>query len=310
MPNRSVESAFVRSRQRPAVSMSVSDSVALASEAKVPQVANLPRVIGIWHLGQLIHSGAQSVLFTAQPADAMGSPRFDYILRTVPPTHDLAQRDQSLAQLVRFVNAASVVRHPNLIAVLDHSLQSATPYLTMPRLAGQTLGAWLSRKESGVRLPVAIWFVRQISQALGALHEAGLMHGDVTPQNVHLSVQGHATLLDLGFARPQVTATAEFLGTPDYVAPECLEGQYFLASDVYSLGKLFIELVAQSEPTVVSHTLLEPVADLIAQMLQAAPVDRPTVQEITTRLLRLEFETLGEHIQPADPIQPAKRHAA
>ena len=308
MPTRSVDSSINRTHQRPSAALPPTPQSATQSAAS--PLSQSPQVLGIWHLGQMIHSGPQSALYTAQPADAMGSPRFDYVLRTLPTGQPLIQRDQALAQIVRFVTTAAVVRHPNLIAVLDSSLQSATPYLTMPRLAGQTLQTWLARKEAGVRLPVAIWFVRQISQALAALHAAGLLHGDVTPQNVHLSFQGHATLLDLGFARPQATANGEFLGTPNYAAPECLEGQFFLASDIYSLGKLFMELVAHGEPNVIAHALLEPVADLIAQMLQPSPVDRPTVQEVTKRLMRLEFETLGEHIQPASPVQPAKRQAA
>ncbi len=301
MPTRSVESSASRIQQRPAAPTPVT-SPAVSTSFTSP-----PKVIGIWHLGQQIHVGAHSVLFTAQPADAIGSPRFDYVLRTLPAIEQVIQRDQAVAQLVRFVDAASAVRHPNLIAVLDSSLQSAKPYLTMPRLAGQTLRSWLFRKENGVRLPVAIWFIRQISQALAAMHEIGLMHGDVTPQNVHLSVQGHVTLLDLGFARPQATASGEFLGTPDYAAPECLEGQFYLASDIYSLGKMLMDLIVHSEPHVKSQALLEPIADLIAQMLQPSPADRPTVQEVTKKLLRLEFETLGEHIQPTGP---SKRLAA
>ncbi len=319
MPTKSVDLSITRSENRsPIAAATVSlpaakPATSTANGATSESTVSSPQVLGIWHLGQRIHSSSQSLLFTAQPADAIGSPRFDYVIRTVPADQATVQRNQSLSQLTRFVSAAATVRHPNLIAVLDSSLQSSTPYLTMPRLAGQTLHSWLLRKETGVRLPVAIWFVRQVSQALGALHNATLLHGDITPRNIHLSVQGHVTLLDLGFTRRPVTSDAGptvdsgFLGTPQYAAPECFESDFSLASDIFSLGKVFMELIAHSEPQVQSQSLLEPVADLIAQMLQPSPSDRPTIAEVTKRLLRLEFETLGEHIQPANSVQ---RHAA
>src|SRR3972149_378570 len=71
---------------------------------------------------------------------------------------------------------------------------------------------------------VAFWIARQVAEALGALREAGWMHGDVKPSNIFLSPEGHVTLLDLGFARRRhETGSAVdrcVLGTGSYFAPE------------------------------------------------------------------------------------------
>jgi len=253
--------------------------------------------MGIWKLGEMIYSSEHSRLFTAQPADSASNPRFDYVLRTV--AEDRRRRDESTRQLARFSTAAAAASHPNLIVCLDVSLESATPFLVMPRLVGCTLATWI--QQSPQRLPVALWAVRQAAQALVAVHESGWVHGDVKPANLFVGSQGHVTLLDLGFAHPKgKTRTLTFVGTPNYAATETLsEPQVSEApSDVYSLGKVLLDLLAWTSPTVRHQAVLEPVADLIAAMIATSPADRPTATEVASRLLRLEIETLGEHIQP------------
>src|SRR5690606_18581274 len=102
--------------------------------------------------------------------------------------------------LRRLVEAAATARHPQLMSVVDASLDGAEPFVVMPRLTGRSLAEILA---AGTRqpLPVVLWFVRQAAQACEALHEAGLIHGNLTPGNVLISPQGQATLIGLGSAR-------------------------------------------------------------------------------------------------------------
>jgi len=261
-----------------------------------------PTLMGIWKLGQSLYSSDHSRLFAAQPADADGSPRFDYVLRTISEKRET--REDSFAQLSRFASAASKASHPNLIVVLDASLQSAAPFLVMPHLIGSTLAEWFI-STAPQPLPVILWAVRQTAQALAALHANSWVHGDVTPANMFISQQGHVTLLDLGFARQTGTLnTAVFMGTPRYAAPETINhppAPTMAASDVYSLGKVLLESLAWMAPTIRNQALLEPVADLVVEMITESPAERPTTSDVASRLLRLEIETLGEHIQPKAP---------
>lgn len=266
-----------------------------------------PTLMGIWKLGQLLYSSDHSRLFTAQPADADGSPRFDYALRTISEKRET--REESFAQLSRFASAASMASHPNLIVVLDASLQSAAPFLVMPRLIGSTLAEWFV-STAPQPLPVILWAVRQTAQALATLHASSWVHGDVKPANIFISQQGHVTLLDLGFARHTGTLNPSvFMGTPQYAAPETTDhdaAPAMAASDVSSLGKVLLESLAWTTPTIRNQAVLEPVADLVVEMIAQSPAERPTASDVATRLLRLEIETLGEHIQPtAQPIRRA-----
>lgn len=268
------------------------------------------KLLGIWRLGAPIYASAHSRLFTAQPADADGSPRFDYVIRAVSDYRE--HRDQSIAQLERFVAAASVACHPNLIVVLDSSLHSASPFLVMPRLSGAGLSQIMATS-TPQPLPVILWTVRQVAQALASLHQASWIHGDVKPENLFMSEQGHLTLLDLGFASQQGSPKpSAFIGTPRYAAPELLDDtvtSITAASDVYSLGRVLLELLAWSSPTIKNQATIEPVADLITEMIEQDDKARPAAHEVASRLLRLEIETLGEHIQPMPPVVHSRRVA-
>ena len=148
-------------------------------------------------------------------------------------------------------------------------------------------------------LPVALWLVRQIAQALDALHQGGWIHGDVKPENVMVGASGHVTLVDLGFAtRVHTVAKHHYRGTPAYSAPEALSGEMAAipAMDVFSLGRMLWQWMTRTLP--VTQTMLEPVAELVEKMVSPDPDQRPSADAISKHLLRLEIETLGRHIGP------------
>ncbi len=170
-------------------------------------------------------------------------------------------------QIGQFVSAASGIVHPNLVVVLDASAEATSPYLVMPRLEGQTMQLHLT-SETFTPLPVALWLVRQVAQALDALHTAGWVHGDVKPENVIVGSRGHVTLVDLGFAtRIHTAADHQFRGTPAYSAPEALTANFAAmpAMDIFSLGRVLWQWMTRTEQ--VTQTLLEPVADLVETMV-------------------------------------------
>ncbi len=276
---------------------------AIASKTSSP-----PTILGIWKLGELLYSGEHSQLFAAQPADAVGSPRFDYVLRTVPSIRET--REPSVEQLQRFATAATMVKHPHLVAVLDASVQSAFPYLVMPRLLGNTLSTLIANAKA-FPLPVVLWVVRQAAQGVSALHQASWVHGDIKSENLFVDSHCHVTVLDLGFASAVGAVASEvFKGTPKYAAPELICDQprpITPSADVYALGNLLLELLSWTAPTIKNTGSLEAAAELVADMLGELPESRPSVNEVVSRLLRLEIETLGMHIEP--PLTSIRRAA-
>lgn len=254
-----------------------------------------PSILGIWRIGEPLHRSATAELSRAQPADAEGSPRWDYVIkRALQGDHELESR----RQIGQYVAAAAGTVHPNLVAVLDASTTGANPYLVMPWLEGQSMQQRLEAA-SPTPLPVALWLVRQVAQALEALHADGWVHGDVKPDNVIVGTRGHVTLVDLGFAsRVHTLPGNQYRGTPAYSAPESLSGDLAAmpTMDIFSLGRVLWQWMTRTQP--VSQSVLEPVADLVEAMVATDPADRPPAAMVVKQLLRLEIETLGRHIGP------------
>ena len=94
--------------------------------------------------------------------------------------------------------------------------------------------------------------MRQVARALDALHEAGIVHGDIKPSNVLVHREDHAYLVDFGVARRSEYADArtnELVGgTPAYAAPETADGVPNPASDLYALGCVVFELLTGERP--------------------------------------------------------------
>ncbi len=273
-----------------------------------PNSSTPDRILGIWRLGQRLAQGSGSDLYLAQPADSCGNPRYDYVLKTVRQgdsgnaanSSGPSSIRESQRRITQAIHAAGV-SHPNLIAVLDASDSPHSPYLVMPRLESVTMDQRTCQIET-FAVPVALWWTRQIAQALEKLHSAGWVHGNVVPANVLVDSKGHATLIDLGFAAQIHTPLHRtFRGAPDYASPELAAGTTAAlpAMDTFALGRMLWENLAAAAP--VARSVMEPIADLIESMVAADPRDRPAIKDVVQRLLTLEIETLGEHIVPGTP---------
>ena len=267
-------------------------------------------ILGIWRLGVKLASGNGTVLYTAQPADSQGNPRYDYVLKTVDSAVEANSVGREAARQISQSTKASGVGHPNLIAILDTSLSVHAPYLVMPRLAAQPLDVRMQSMEH-FAVPVALWWVRQVAQAIEKLHASGWVHGDVKPENILVDDRGHVTLIDLGFAAQVHTPLHRiFRGTPEYSSPELTNGSTAAlpAMDTFALGRVLWECLAATAPA--NPSAIEPIAELIEKMVAADPLDRPEAKQVVQRLLSLEIDTLGGHIGPSQNFNQATRRAA
>ncbi|MFG0287666.1 MAG: protein kinase family protein [Rhodopirellula sp. JB044] len=268
------------------------------------------KIVGIWRLGSRLTRGTGTELFLAQPADSQGNPRYDYVLKTVagvvsndvgdvPAANAIRDAQRQIGQSIQ----AAGVTHPNLIAILDASASPHAPYVVMPRLDAVSMDQRTQQIEH-FAVPVALWWTRQIGQALEKLHAAGWVHGDVKPENILIDAKGHVTLVDLGFAaRTHTPMHRVFRGTPDYASPELMSGSTAAlpAMDVFALGRVLWESLSATSP--VSQHVIEPVAELIESMVASDPLERPTISTVVQRLLSLEIQTLGGHIGPSVTAQ-------
>ncbi len=154
------------------------------------------------------------------------------------------------------VNALARIEDPGVVHPIDAGqLADGRSYLVMEYVEGQPLGKIIA--PSGLALPRVARLLRQIARALAAAHGKGIVHRDLTPNNILLQNAGDAEqikLIDFGLAtvrealaasRPLTTMVA---GTPPYMAPEQMRGKPEKASDIYALGVLAYQMVTGRLP--------------------------------------------------------------
>ncbi|WP_326821374.1 Stk1 family PASTA domain-containing Ser/Thr kinase [Streptosporangium sp. NBC_01756] len=155
----------------------------------------------------------------------------------------------------RFIGEAKSVAslsHPNVVHVFDQGTDGDNVYLSMEYVPGRTLRDVLRARG---RLPAreALEVMIPVLAALGAAHQAGLVHRDVKPENVLLSDDGRVKVVDFGLARAieatNQTRTGVMIGTIGYMSPEQVtSGAADVRSDVYSAGIMLFELLTGRQP--------------------------------------------------------------
>jgi len=277
--------------------------------------------LGSWRVGPLLHEGPLASILAACPAQDGPEAGWPYVVKRL---HAHWQDDlHAVDCLLREATVGSQIRHPHLATVVDGNLEDAPYYIVLPRLAGTSLAGLISAARR-IELPIALWIARQVAEALAVLHEQGWLHADVKPENIVVGPDGHATLIDLGFARligePGSVAERWIAGTWNYIAPEMIGsgGGFDARSDLYSLGATLYEMLTGRPPFAgrsladlaaahrqttprplerLAPELPQPVVELVHELLSKQPLRRPaTAHEVVRRLVALEIATLPEQV--------------
>jgi serine/threonine-protein kinase len=170
----------------------------------------------------------------------------------------LAANPDSLARFSREAAAASLVKSPHVVHMIDHGVTADhVPYIAMEMLDGEDLGGRLT---SQGRLPPGqvATILTQVARALTRAHERGVVHRDIKPDNIFLSDGGgeaFVKVLDFGVAKidaPELsrTKTGTAVGTPYYMSPEQTMGAKTLdfRTDLWSLGVVAFEALTGRRP--------------------------------------------------------------
>ena len=198
------------------------------------------RIIGgRYQLGRVIGRGGMATIHEAMDLRLERPVAVKLLRPEAAADADLADRFR------REALAATVLRHPNIVACLDTGTDDGQPYLVMDLVDGEDLAERLKR--GGRLAPThAARIGLDVARALGVAHVRGIVHRDVKPGNILLASDGRAMVTDFGIARLAADAEAArpgtTLGSVHYFSPEQAKGATTTpASDVYGLGLVLYE---------------------------------------------------------------------
>jgi serine/threonine-protein kinase len=145
-----------------------------------------------------------------------------------------------------------MVKHPNVVPVVDTGEQSGLPYMAQRFIKGESLDDKLKR-DGPLDVARAVQICTDVAAGLEALWAAGMVHRDVKPGNILLDERGQAYITDFGLAKDTqgslLTLPGQALGSMDYMAPEQIRGEpVSAASDIYALGCVMYECMCGRPP--------------------------------------------------------------
>ena len=166
---------------------------------------------------------------------------------------ELGSDPEMLKRFQYEIRTTASLRHKNIVTILASGVENGSPYLVMEYLEGQTLKQIIQvRKPLTVLEKVGI--MTQVVEGLAYAHSKGIVHRDVKPENIMLLPDDSVKIMDFGIAlaadrNTVMTATGGLIGTPNYFAPEQLQGQKANEqSDIFSLGDVYYELLSGQHP--------------------------------------------------------------
>ena len=169
---------------------------------------------------------------------------------------ELRESESSLAMFLAEARLAARMNHPNIVQTLEVGEDGGRYFICMEYLEGQTLGRLL-KKTSEKPLPLAarLELIVQVLEALAYMHAftdpdgtpLGLVHRDISPNNIFVTFDGTSKVLDFGVAKAlgvsHATEAGTFKGKLGYAAPEQILGNSEQRSDVFAIGVLLWEML-------------------------------------------------------------------
>jgi len=222
---------------------------------------------------------------------------------------------------------AGLIRHPNVVSVLDVGIDERGPYLVMEYIEGLTASRILkaAAKSRAVPVQVAARILHQVAQGLTAAHDLRspegealhLIHRDISPQNILIGFDGVARLADFGIAKARgsaKTTTGLLKGKVGYMSPEQLRFQPVTqSSDLFALGVVLFELLSsrrlyrgEDSAATARQIISDPPPDLFElradvppelvelsfELLAKDPADRPKSAQVVAQRLKLVIDDL------------------
>ncbi|MBA2394868.1 MAG: protein kinase [Ktedonobacteraceae bacterium] len=219
------------------------------------------RVLGHYDVKQLLGYGNVNAIYATQEQAQDRTVMLTAF--TMPETFSPQARERFVTRFTQVASTLVRLDHPSILPTYDFGTQFGYPYLITPFVMGGSL-AKVVRQETRCTPERALKIIKQVADGLEYAHQNGIVHGTLKPaaillddeQNVRITGFGLATILKIRGIEPidipnahLMSIAGTFLGAPEYVAPEIVQGAPADArSDVYSLGIMLFELLTGKLP--------------------------------------------------------------
>ncbi len=251
--------------------------------------------LGRYEVKEVIGKGAMGTVFKGiDPAInrpvALKTIRLDFV-------SDQSEMEELRERLTREARAAGKLSHPNIVTIYDIGAHDNLHYIAMEFLEGKTLEDMIKRKvQFSYKIIASI--ITQICTALQYAHEQGIVHRDIKPANIMVLPDYTVKVMDFGIARvdsSSMTRTGIAMGTPNYIAPELLQGKSVdRRCDIFSVGVVIYEMLTGRRPF-----KGENLTSLIYSIINDNPPSPSTIDD----KIPLLFDHIVDKALKKDPVE-------
>src|SRR5213594_3694441 len=222
---------------------------------------------------------------------------------------DVASNRDRMERFIREAKSAAALSHPNIAQIFEIGDDDQTHFIAMEFIEGATLREKIHQEHSELRK--LLRYLQHVAEGLAKAHAAGIVHRDLKPDNIMITREGHAKILDFGLAKlieqqplpgsdsseiatavmPQHSIPGTVMGTAGYMSPEQAQGrtaEIDHRSDIFSFGCLLFEAVTRHKPFESDSrvkTLYKIVYEPAPPITDFKPSAAPELQRIIRRCL-------------------------
>ncbi|MBI3765375.1 MAG: PD40 domain-containing protein, partial [Ignavibacteriales bacterium] len=216
------------------------------------------QVVSHYKMLEKLGEGGMGIVYKAEDAKLRRTVAVKFLPKRLSVHSDERERFQHEAQ------AASSLNHPNICTIYEIDEIDDDTFIVMEYIDGVTLREWIRRKaeqSEGYRklgVKEAVEIATEIAEGLEKAHEKGIIHRDIKSENVMVTADGRAKIMDFGLAKlrgvSKLTKTGSTIGTIAYMSPEQVEGlETDHRTDIFSFGVVLYEMLSGQLPFRAEH---------------------------------------------------------